>query len=294
MSRKKAVLQKKVEEVKVKKEKKDYEYKSLNEQIVEKALLAAEAQIYKLNKDGKINEPIILQLGTLLPTSKTKEYTRRMIALPNRLRKVKDTTILLVTKDPVDKFRSELNAEKSVTEGLFKDIIGYKKFKTMVGTSKNAVKTSHEYDMIMTDTKLHSLLPRLLGPTVFCKSSQKFPLMIQLAKPNVDAELEKGKKSDKLKDNRVEPEYILGQVKCWCRNTTFVPSTGANLSIIVGYPNMSGIEVVENIDAVITYLTDKSFRPIGGLVNDGTKGIVDIHLHANDKSVPIMKNTESL
>lgn len=294
MSRKKSVLQKKVQETKQEKEKTDYEFKSLNTEFVDKALLAAEAQIYKLNKDDKVSEPIILQLGTLVPTAKTKEYTRRMIALPKRLRKLKETTILLVTKDPVDKFRSALNAESSATEGIFKDIIGYKKFKSMVGTSKNAVKTSHEYDVIVTDTRLHSLLPKLLGPTVFCKSAQKYPLMMQMARPSVDAQLEKGRKSDKLKDERVEPDYVLGQVRSWCRNTTFVPSTGTNISVVVGYSYMAGSEIVENIDAVITYLTDKKFRPLGGLVNNGIKGIVDIYLYANDKSVPIMKNGESL
>ncbi|TID31394.1 hypothetical protein CANINC_000023 [Pichia inconspicua] len=294
MGKKRIILQKKCTETKTKKDVKDYEFKSLNHSFVEKALLAAEAQIFKLNKDGKLQEPIILQLGTLVPTAKFKEYTRRMILLPNRLRKLKETTVLLVTKDPVDKFRSALDAEHSVTEGVFKDIIGYKKFKKMVGTSKSALKTSHEYDMIVLDTRLHSLLPKLLGPTVFCKSAQKYPLMVQMAKPDVDAELEKGKKSNKLKDNRVEPDYVLGQIRAWCRNTTFVPSSGPNISIVVGYPYMSGLEIVENIDAVITYLTDRKYRPIGGIINDGLKGITDLYLRADDKSVPIMKSTESL
>lgn len=294
MGRKRTILKKKVNDTKPQKETKVYEFKSLNQDFVEKALLAAEAQIFRLNKQGKPFEPIILQVGTVVPTARTKEYTRRMIALPNRLRKLKETTVLLVTKDPVDKFRSELNAEHSVTEGVFKDIIGYKKFKTMVGTSKAALKTSHEYDMIVLDTRLHSLLPKLLGPTVFCKSAQKYPLMVQMAKPDVDAELEKGRKSNKLKDDRVEPEYILGQVRSWCRNTTFVPSQGPNISVVVGYPYMTGSAVAENIDAVITYLTDKTNRPIGGLVNDGVKGITDLYLRADDKSVPIMKSTESL
>jgi ribosome biogenesis protein UTP30 len=294
MTQKKGVLKRKVVEGPKSKTKKDYEYKSLNDPVREAALIAAEAHIYKLNKEGKSDESIILQLSTLAPTAKTKEYTRRMIVLPNRLRTVKNTSILLVTKDPVDTYRITLNDKDAVTTDTFADIVGYKKFKTKVGTSKAALKTYHEYDMIITDNRLHTLLPKLLQPTIFCKGSQKFPLMLQMATQSADAQLVRSKKTGNWKDERVEPEYVLSQVKSWCRNTTFVPSTGPSMSIVVGYPNMSGVQIVENIDAVISFLTQREFRPIGGLVHEGLKGIVDLHLHANDKTLPVMKQGESL
>lgn len=291
---KKGILKKKAVEEKKLKEKKEYEYKILTETLREKALLAAEAQIYKLNKDGKTSEPIMLQLSTLLPTSKTKEYTRRMIVIPNRLRSVKNTTILLVTKDPVDTYRIPLNDKESVTTDTFADIVGYKKFKSMVGTSKAALKTNYEYDIVITDNRLHSLLPKLLGPTVFCKTSQNFPLMLQMAPQDVDAKLVKSKRSGKMSDERVDPEYILSQIKSWCKNTTFVPSVGPSLSIIVGYSKMKGIQVVENIDAVLDYLTNEKYRPIGGVLSKGIEGIVDIHLRADEKSLPILKKGENI
>jgi ribosome biogenesis protein UTP30 len=291
MGNKKGILKKKVEQTVQKKEKSEYEYKSLSPELVEKALLAAEAQIYKLNKDSKIDEPIMIQISTLVPTSlsKEKEHTRRMIRIPNKLRSIKNTSILLVTKDPVDIYRIPLIEKNSPTTNTFTEIIGYKKFKSMVGTSKKAVKTYHEYDIIITDNRLHSLLPKLLEPTIFCKSAQKFPLMLQMAKQDPDATLVKSKKSSKMKDERVDPVYVHAQIKSWCRNTTFVPSTGPSISIIVGYPNMTGAAVVENIDAVITFLSDKNFRPIGGIIHDGMNGILDLYLRANDKTVPIMK-----
>lgn len=290
MGKRRGVLKKKEVEKPRNHERADYIFQTMNQELQDKALLAAEAHIFKLEKEGKMDEPIFLQLTTMVQTSKSKEFTRRMIKIPNRLRTVKNTTILLVTKDPVDTYRVPLTDKEAVTSDTFTDIVGYKKFKTMVGTSKKALKTYHEYDMIITDNRLHSLLPKLLEPTIFCKSSQKFPLMLQMAKPDPDAQLVKTKKSG-FKDERVEPEYVQGQIKLWCRNTTFVPSTGPVISIIVGNPKLSGSEIIENIDSVLTYLCDESSRPIGGIVQGGFEGILDMHLRANDKTLPIMKKS---
>lgn len=291
MAKKKGVLQKKPEKVVEKKEKREYEYKSLNSELIEKSILASEAQIYKLNKDGKINEPIMLQISTLLPTSTSKErdHTRRMILLPNKLKNVKNTSVLLVTKDPIDTYRLPLTENDAPTRDTFTEIVGYKKFKTMVGTSKKALKVFHEYDIIITDNRLHSILPKLLEPTIFCKSSQNFPLMLQMAQQDPDAELVKSKKSSKMKDERVDPAYVQSQMKSWCRNTTFVPSTGPSISIIVGYSNMTGTQISENIDSVLTFLTKKEFKPIGGVIHNGMASVLDMYLYANEKSVPIMK-----
>lgn len=292
MTQKKGILKRKEPEKNIKKEKAEYIFKVLDSDLKDKALLAAEAQVYKLKKDGLMEEPILLQLSTLLPTCTEKEFTRRIITVPNRLKTVKNTSILLVTKDPVDTYRIPLTEVGVPTADTFTEIIGYKKFKSLVGTSKSALKTYHEYDMIITDNRLHSLLPKLLGPTIFCKSSQKFPLMLQMATQSPDAELVKSKKSQKMKDERVEPEYVQSQIRSWCKNTTFVPSTGPSLSIIVGYPKMTGAQIVENIDAVLAYLTDKKFKPIGGLIVNGIDEIVDIYLRANDKSVPVMRKDD--
>lgn len=297
MSRKKKILVQKEDKDNQSKVKKDYGFKVLNEETKQKALLASEAHIFKLNKENMHEEPIFLQIGTVIPTCKEKEFTRRMISIPNRLRKVKNVSILLVTKDPVDEFRAPLSEKGCATDDVFADIVGYKRFKSMVGTSKKALKTYHEYDMIVTDNKLHPLLPNLLESTIFCKNTQKFPLMVQMAQQSVDVkQVQKIKlrKMEKRKDNRVEPDYILGQIKAWCRNTTFSPSTGPVLSILVGYSDMKGYEVVENIDSVLSFLTNKEFKPIGGIIASGSEGILDLHLRANDKTLPIMKKGEHL
>lgn len=292
MANRKGVLKRKVVEEKQSREKGPYDFQILNESLQEKALLASEAQIYKLNKDGLTKEPIMLQISTLAPTSLAKEgrdHTRRMIAVPNKLRTTKNTSILLVTKDPVDTYRVPLTEKEAPTTDMFTEIVGYKKFRTMVKTSKQALKTFHEYDIVITDNRLHSVLPKLLETTIFCKTAQNFPLMLQMARQDPGAKLVRSKKSSKMKDERVEPTYVQSQVRAWCRNTTFVPSTGPSLSVIVGYPTMSGSEVVENIDAVIAFLADRAARPIGGVIHDGFSGIIDLHLRANGKTVPIMK-----
>ena len=59
----------------------------------------------------------------------------------------------------------------------------------------------------------------------------------------------------------------------------------------MGNPKLSGSEIIENIDSVLTYLCDESSRPIGGIVQGGFEGILDMHLRANDKTLPIMKKS---
>lgn len=293
MAKKKGVLVKKVEkEDVVKKVRIPYIFKSLDESLQQKALLASEAQIFKLNQDGKSNEPILLQISTVLPTSKfkNKDHIRRMIRIPNRLHLIKNTSILLVTRDPVDTFREPITEKSAVTTNTFTEVIGFKKFKSMVGTSKKALKTFHEYDIIVIDNKLHKFLPKLLASTIFCKSSQNYPLMLQMALPNNDINADKKKNSR----DTVDIDYIQAQIRAWCKNTTFVPSTGPLLSIIVGYPHMSGKQITENIDAVLTFLMDSNSQPIGGVITDGMNGILDLHLRANDKSVPILKKTDKI
>lgn len=289
MAQKKGVLKKKVEKSENKrKEKAPYEYESLDVKLQEKALLAAEAQIYKLNKDGLKNEPIFLQLSTLLPTSSSKKNTRQMIPIPNRLRSVKETSILLVTRDPVDTCRTPLSEKKAATTDTFAEIVGFKRFKSMVGTSKKALKTYHEYDLIMIDHILFRFLRKLLEPTIFSKSAQKYPLMVQMAKSYSSTT------PQSVRDDRVDPDYVLSQVKAWCKNTTFVPSTGPSLSIVVGTSNMTGIQIVENIDAVLTFLTTKKVSQLGGVVRQGMNGVIDLYLRANDKAVPILRKEEKL
>lgn len=294
MAKKKGVLVKKIENDEiVKKTKSPYTFKSLNDSLQQKALLASEAQVFKLNQEGKLTEPILLQISTVLPTSKfkSKDHTRRMIRIPNRLHSIKNTSILLVTRDPVDTFRIPLTDKTAVTTNTFTSIIGFKKFKSMVGTSKKALKTFHEYDIIIVDNKLHKFLPKLLSSTIFCKSSQNYPLMLQMALPNNDVNANNEKNSRET----VDIDYIQAQIKAWCKNTTFVPSTGPLLSVIVGYPSMSGTQIIENIDAVLTFLTDKNSQPIGGgVITDGMGGILDLHLFANDKSVPILKKSDRI
>lgn len=288
MVKRKGVLKKAVTEKGKRKEKAPYDFKSLNKSIREKALLAAEAHVYKLNNENIKNETILLQLSTKSPTCKSKEFTRRMVSIPNRLRSLKDTSILLVTRDPVDTFRISLTEKTAVTANTFTEIVGFKKFKGMVGTSKKALKTYHEYDLVIVDGSLHKFLPKLLEPTIFCKSSQNFPLMLQLTKPATGIKLTTDKKAN------IDLDYIQAQVRAWCKNTTFVPSTGPSISIVVGLPGMSGSAIVENIDSVIAFLTNINNRPVGGIISDGLNGISDIHLRANDKTLPILKKGEQL
>ncbi|GMF02121.1 unnamed protein product [Ambrosiozyma monospora] len=114
--------------------------------------------------------------------------------------------------------------------------------------------------------------------------------MIQMARPTADAKLTKSKRSNKLKDERVEPEYVLKQLKSICKGTTFVASTGSCLNIVVGYTDYHPVELLHNVDAVLDYLVNEKYRPVGGVVKGGFDGIVDVHVKTSESiSLPILE-----
>ncbi|QPG72766.1 hypothetical protein FOA43_000067 [Brettanomyces nanus] len=224
------------------------------------------------------HEPIYLIIDTELPTCKRKEFTPRIIPLTNRIGKVSNSKIFLITKDPVSLYREPLVGKDSATDNVFTTIIAFRKFKSISHSRKSTARVYHDNDFILIDHRLHKFLPDLLHGTIFQKSSKKYPIMIQMARPSADAKLTQSKKSTKMKDERVDPDYLLRQVKMICRSTTFVPSTGKCLSIVVGFSDMSSEKLVQNINSILEYLTNAKFQPVGGVISGGMAGILDLHL----------------
>ncbi|VEU21363.1 DEKNAAC102790 [Brettanomyces naardenensis] len=238
-------------------------------------------------EEGSQHQPVYLVIDTKSPTAQEKQFTPRIIPLPNRIGKVGDQKIFLVTKDPVSHYREPIAKKGSPTEDSFGSIVAFQKFRSIVHSRKSAAKLYHDNDLILIDHRLHKLLPPLLRGTIFEKSNKKYPIMLQMARPSMDAKLVQSKKSTKMKDERVDPEYIQKQVRMICRSTTFVPSKGSCISIIVGYSDMSTEKLVENIDSVLEYLTDVKFAPVGGIIK-GMDRISDLHVKlAESVTLPI-------
>ncbi|ODV84005.1 hypothetical protein CANARDRAFT_224486 [[Candida] arabinofermentans NRRL YB-2248] len=282
----------KLVEVKKQKEVSVYKYSVLDEQLQANAIRSLRSLIAHLKSTPSLtsHEPILLVIDTKEPTAKATELVPRIVPVYNALEKPINQKILLITKDPVMTYKGPITEKGSKTENLFHDIMCFKKLKAMSKNNKLMTKLYHENDLVVVDHRVHRLLPTFLSKSIFYKSGQKIPLMIQMARPDPDAKLVKSKKSNKLKDERVEPSYIYKQISSICKNTKFIPSTGNCLTIVIGYSDFKVEKLVENIDCILNYLTDSQFKPVGGIIKKGFKGIDDLHVRTKDSvALPILE-----
>ncbi|KAK7681255.1 hypothetical protein QCA50_015642 [Cerrena zonata] len=133
---------------------------------------------------------------------KKKDYTPRVIPVTHKLDKLENKSILLITKDPSTPYRKALTEKDSPTEDVFNRIYTLTKVKLIAANPKNCVRLYKEYDIVVADHRVHKFLPNILGAT-FYEKNHKVPFMVQMARPSADANLVKGKKSTKLKDEIV-------------------------------------------------------------------------------------------
>lgn len=272
------------------KSKRVYEFKVLASDLKAKSGRAIEALRghSKVDLDDAPNQKVYLIIETRLPTSKSKEVIPRIIPLACRVRKVSDSKILLVTKDPISVYKIPLTKKGSATEDTFDNIIPFRKFRQLIMNKKEANKLYHNNDFIFIDHRLNRLIHPLLHNTVFGKTSKKYPLMLQMARPSAEAKLVKSKKSQKMKDERVDPEYVQKQVQIICGGTTFVPSTGNCLSVVIGDISMTTSALILNIDSVLNYLLNSNFKPVGGVIDLGMDGVVGLNVKlADSTAIPI-------
>lgn len=216
---------------------------------------------------------IYLLIRTHLPTSHTKEFVPRIIPLPCKIGEIEEERILLVTKDPISTYKEPITKRGSVTENTFDEIISFQKFRQQLKSRSSVKRLYHNNDFILIDHRLQKLIQPLLRNTPFEKSGNKYPKLVQMAKPSAHAVLVRSKKSPKMKDERVDPEYLLKQVKMIVGGTTFIPSKGDLLSVVMGSVDMDEGELLRNADRILYYLTDLKMQPVGGVIREGMDGI---------------------
>ncbi|ODV79829.1 uncharacterized protein CANTADRAFT_10679 [Suhomyces tanzawaensis NRRL Y-17324] len=234
------------------------------------------------------HEPVFVIINTKIQLAKAKDYTPRIIPITHKLSKLETKSVLLVTKDPSTPYRDALQKKESPTEDVFNQIYTLAKLKSLSRDPKKLYKLFKEFDIVVSDHRVHKFLPNILGSTFYVKN-KKVPFMIQMAKPDPDAKLTVGKKSTKLKDDRCEPKYVRAQMKAIVGNTYFIPPVNGNcLSIKVGYTSFSDKELIQNIDDVLQYLVQEKFQPVGGLLRS-TSNIGGVYVKTGDSiSLPVL------
>lgn len=238
---------------------------------------------------GEKAEAVYVVINSKIKFTKSKEYVPRIIPLTKKLDSLENKSVLLVTKDPSIPYREKLTEKGSPTEDVFSDIFSFKRLKSQAKDGRKLIKIFKEYDIVVADNRIHKFLPDVLGFQFFYKN-KKIPYMVQMALPEQDAMLTRGKKSTKLKDDRCDPKYVKSQMKAIARNAAFVaPHNGTCVVLKVGYTDWSTSDLLTNINDIVTYLTNQKYLPVGGMLRS-VKNIESVHLKTSDSiSLPLYK-----
>lgn len=260
----------------------------------EEALKTGERSLRSLSNHsrslkGKKVEAVYVVINSKIKFTKSKEYVPRIIPLTKKVDSLENKSVLLVTKDPSIPYREKLTAKGSPTEDVFSDIISFKRLKSQAKDGRKLRKIFRDYDIVVADNRIHKFLPEVLGFQFFHKN-KKIPYMVQMALPEQDAVLTRGKKSTKLKDDRCDPKYVKSQMKAIVRNASFVaPHNGTCVVLKVGYTNWSTSDLLTNINDAVNYLTSQKYLPVGGMLRS-LKNIESVHLKTSDSiSLPLYK-----
>lgn len=238
--------------------------------------------------------------------------------------------MLLITKDPVVPFRQLFEAPDSETEDLFKGIYGLKKLQARMRSSRYAKQIFSEYDIILADHRVHHKLHEVLGARFYSKN-RRVPFMVQMDTPEKMEEARiaanralKSKKKEKYSSGETvtgkggseaggaggagagavseccNPGYVYRQVKLIVRNTYIVGNdSGTTVSVKVGHAAMGSKALMENVEAVMVFLTSAQHRPAGGLVSmasasagastNGSNRVRSVHVKTSESaSVPVV------
>ncbi|WPK23722.1 hypothetical protein PUMCH_000967 [Australozyma saopauloensis] len=207
--------------------------------------------------DEPLRSLLYLVVNTKAPLVAKSDQTPRIIPLTNKLHKIDEKTIALITRDT--SYRAQLVQKDSPTDDLFHEIIPYTKAKLIGHSSKARLRLFRENDLIIADARIYKHLPEVLGPQFYARN-KKVPFKILMSRPTAD------KKTHGKIDQLFDAKYVRAQVKSIVGNTSFIPPLGTCLHIAVGYTDWKVSDLLVNINDVVSYLTDEKFRPIGGVL----------------------------
>ncbi|CCC68898.1 hypothetical protein NCAS_0B08140 [Naumovozyma castellii] len=232
----------------------------------------------KLSNDKDIQ--VVINTGKRMGLK--KDYIPRIIPLTFcKLYKPKDLRILLITKDPSTLYRETLEKDEATHE-MFKEIITVKNLKRRF----KGAKLNHlyrEFDVIVADYRVHHLLPNILGSRFF-HGSKKMPYMIRMSKA-VKVRRQK-------MEEECDPIYVRAQLRSICKNTCYVPNDDNCLNIKIGEISKHSVdEMISNIQDIVTFLSDASKKPQGGVIKGGITSM--FVKTSNSASLPIYEKPEA-
>lgn len=225
---------------------------------------------------------LYLVINTKTPVVRRTDQIPRIIPLTNKLHKIDEKAIALITRD--SSYRALLTVKDSPTDDLFHNIIPYTKVKLIGHNNKARLRLFRENDLIIADDKIHKHLPDILGPQFYARN-KKVPFKILMSKPS----LEKKPKGENTLP--FDAKFVRAQVKSIVGNTSFIPPAGTCIHIAVGYSDWKVSDLLANINDVVSYLIEEKYRPFGGLLSKNNLHSVLIKT-SESVAMPVMNHVE--
>ncbi|CAB4254609.1 similar to Saccharomyces cerevisiae YKR060W UTP30 Subunit of U3-containing 90S preribosome complex involved in production of 18S rRNA and assembly of small ribosomal subunit [Maudiozyma barnettii] len=254
---------------------------SLKEEDLSRKALESLIEVCKQDPKLAEDKDVQIVINTTRKMGVPKDYIPRIIPLQYcKLNKPRDLRTLLITKDPSTIYRDAITKDEPVND-LIKEIITVKNLKRRFRGSKLNELYS-EFDIVVADYRVHHLLPKVLG-TRFFHGSKKLPFMIRMSK-NL-----KVKRQQMVET--CDTSYIRAQLKSIYKNAHYIPNEDNCLNIKIGQIGKQNVdEMIYNVLDIVTFLTDSSKKPQGGVIKGGIESIYV--KTSNSSSLPLYSKSE--
>ncbi|KAF2122340.1 ribosomal protein L1p/L10e family-domain-containing protein [Lophiotrema nucula] len=215
--------------------------------------------------------PIYLTLATKKHIKDQNRLKPKKIKLPHSLQP-ESVKICLISVDPQRKYK-DLVADPAFPEelrGKIGRVIGLEKLKKKYKPFESKRQIMAEYDVFLADDRIVTALPGILGKTFYSgKGKRPIPVYLQAGTQRSDKSAPQ-KKEDK--PGAIGTAHGVAQEIQTALHSTLVNlSSSANTAIKVGTTSMSSQQIRENLEAVVSALTDR-------LVPQGWRNIRVLHI----------------
>lgn len=211
-------------------------------------------------------EPIWLVLTTKKHIIDKKRLKPGKISIPHALVK-SDTSICLITADPQRAYKDAI-ADPLFPEDLRARIrvLGIAKIRQRYKSFESRRQLLAEYDVFLADDRVVTLLPNLLGKTVYESSKRPIPVDLQGSSKGVRI---------------AKPQAISKEIEKALRSARIHLSPSVTTAVLVGYSSFEADKLQQNIEAVVEGMQSR-------FVPQGWRNIRAIHIKGpNTVALPI-------
>ena len=194
------------------------------------------------------------------------------ISVPHALVKP-DTSICLITADPQRTYKDAV-ADPTFPENLRSRIrvIGVAKLKQRYKSFESRRQLLAEYDTFLADERVVTLLPRLLGKTVYESSKRPLPVNLQGSRSHHTKSALPGSTANQKSSLKAPvPQLIAKEIEKALRSARVHLSPSTTTAIQVGFSNFSTDQLQQNIEAIVEGMQQR-------FVPQGWRNIRAIHI----------------